>query len=642
MEHIREAILNYKNMNSSGAVLLTGDWGIGKTYYVKNKLIPGLKGEKHTCVLISLFGDSSLEIIKEKTLFAILNEQPGDNKKLLAKALSKIGDLANHIPLVNDKVQIGSLFKSACGHILKKIEINNTLIFFDDFERISSEIKKEDILGFINDLTENHGAKVILMANISKVEGSIKYKEKVLEKTLVYRPDIDSVFDSLITIYEQENKDFYNYLKKNKKFFIDSITKDPPISEKDSNIKEALTNLRILKFALEHWQSVFKIIKSSKTKASTKNNQLKNTWVFTLSSSVMHKVVPRFSPSNNKELEPLDPKELQDLGLDKFISDINVKSEEDKETKEVKAEYQDPLLDIIRRCFYQRTGLKYIFHPQILDFVLEGKTIEKKTFIDSLNKQFYSEKGETKESHQLLDRFIYQPFSFNEEEIRPSLNKLIDHLLKGEFDDVSSYINATSQVLEYANLLPMSEEDIINGTLQGLRKRGKSLGDISNIKLTLSHQHGYFDTPVKKELEKKVKDYLTELESDINDDYEAQAKDLFMKDVVKLHDFMNHQGDFGLKSKQPFLHKITEEEIKKSLANWSPKSIEYMTDILKERFEKNAFMSNVETEYVFLERLEKVIDKLPKDTYTDTLLKKDFLNTVKRVKGYSARLFNKN
>ena len=45
------------------AIMLTGEWGSGKTYYIENELIPFLQDDKkNKCVVISLYG---LEDISE-------------------------------------------------------------------------------------------------------------------------------------------------------------------------------------------------------------------------------------------------------------------------------------------------------------------------------------------------------------------------------------------------------------------------------------------------------------------------------------------------------------------------------------------------------------------------------------------------
>lgn len=62
-------ILNYlKNDITGRAIMLTGEWGSGKSYYVKNTLKPFLEDKdngKHKCVIVSLYGLSDTSEISK-------------------------------------------------------------------------------------------------------------------------------------------------------------------------------------------------------------------------------------------------------------------------------------------------------------------------------------------------------------------------------------------------------------------------------------------------------------------------------------------------------------------------------------------------------------------------------------------------
>lgn len=48
-----------------GAIMLTGEWGCGKTYFIENELRKELE-KTHVIIRISLFGLSSIESIKNE------------------------------------------------------------------------------------------------------------------------------------------------------------------------------------------------------------------------------------------------------------------------------------------------------------------------------------------------------------------------------------------------------------------------------------------------------------------------------------------------------------------------------------------------------------------------------------------------
>ena len=56
-EELNNYILHYlKKDKTHTAIMLTGEWGSGKTYYVENDLIPFLKQNKATAIAVSLYG----------------------------------------------------------------------------------------------------------------------------------------------------------------------------------------------------------------------------------------------------------------------------------------------------------------------------------------------------------------------------------------------------------------------------------------------------------------------------------------------------------------------------------------------------------------------------------------------------------
>ena len=68
-DEMNSFILNYISNDITGrAIMLTGEWGSGKSYYVKNTLKPFLEDNdngKHKCVIVSLYGLSDTSEISK-------------------------------------------------------------------------------------------------------------------------------------------------------------------------------------------------------------------------------------------------------------------------------------------------------------------------------------------------------------------------------------------------------------------------------------------------------------------------------------------------------------------------------------------------------------------------------------------------
>jgi predicted AAA+ superfamily ATPase len=63
---IEKIILDYiEDDRKNQAILLNGEWGCGKTFFIKEMLIPQIDKEKYQIFQISLYGVSSIEIIQD-------------------------------------------------------------------------------------------------------------------------------------------------------------------------------------------------------------------------------------------------------------------------------------------------------------------------------------------------------------------------------------------------------------------------------------------------------------------------------------------------------------------------------------------------------------------------------------------------
>ena len=80
MKYIYEAIKNHLSMKTTGALLLTGDWGSGKTYHIKKEIFPLLENETDFVPLIvSLYGVSNKDDIAQKVLFSYFDKKGKDS-----------------------------------------------------------------------------------------------------------------------------------------------------------------------------------------------------------------------------------------------------------------------------------------------------------------------------------------------------------------------------------------------------------------------------------------------------------------------------------------------------------------------------------------------------------------------------------
>lgn len=271
VDEIRAFISQREN---NGALLLTGKWGCGKTFLV-NQVIEELnQGNDFIAVSISLFGVDSIELlhkeIKNKVFFSRgFEKAQKKSKKIFSRiknfSLDTTYILGETFPIAKsinkaltirwqDYFNVGQYIyccrenTKMTDHIRnkkeKKVIKKRLVLFFDDFER--SKLDRIELMGVINEYSENRGIKVIIIAdeekissnktgknnsNISNEKDDIDntyinttdsnfnysdFKEKLISRTLKIEPDYTTVIDSIINSYKETVKGYKDFLIDNK------------------------------------------------------------------------------------------------------------------------------------------------------------------------------------------------------------------------------------------------------------------------------------------------------------------------------------------------------------------------------------------------------------------------------------------
>jgi hypothetical protein len=175
-KYLKKSIYSY-------AVLIDGEWGSGKTYFVKNTLLPHInkfsstiingKSTKFEPLYISLYSISSIEEISSQIYIQILSKtenrtikkvfQNRTIKKMSQnKTVKKISNLGVKVisDLIKSKdISVSEIIKVMMGDI----DFEKYVLIFDDLERCGLNVN--EVLGYINNYVEHDGIKTIIIAN---------------------------------------------------------------------------------------------------------------------------------------------------------------------------------------------------------------------------------------------------------------------------------------------------------------------------------------------------------------------------------------------------------------------------------------------------------------------------------------------
>ena len=192
---IKDEIINFiERKEETGALLITGKWGSGKSYYIKNLAAELNDAKKEYLCVISLFGIDSVENLTKAVKECYLEA----NSTIFTKTARKIGKIVGKT--VNSGLKVaeaatgGNVAVSAAQKgfssvislgLLDFISVKNYIgrgkskrkfvLVFDDLERC--KINTVDLLGAINEYCENRNIKTIILAAedvILKNEENIK------------------------------------------------------------------------------------------------------------------------------------------------------------------------------------------------------------------------------------------------------------------------------------------------------------------------------------------------------------------------------------------------------------------------------------------------------------------------------------
>lgn len=230
-------INNALQSDNKKVIVLKGDWGIGKTYLWKEEIQSNLP-ILQKCGYVSIFGKSSIQEINRAALTTVYLANKIESKKTKVR---KFLHLADKYTKENEFEKLNFAIQSidALLSIINKENLKNTIICFDDLERMDSNIDFKDFLGFVNDLAEHQECKVVLifnekeLFNIEKVENTNdendpeetdisdnliiynKFKEKTIDLEVAYTPTFEDNFNIACSIINHNLEDKYKNIIKN-------------------------------------------------------------------------------------------------------------------------------------------------------------------------------------------------------------------------------------------------------------------------------------------------------------------------------------------------------------------------------------------------------------------------------------------
>lgn len=274
MNTLEELIYYCREPDPVGALLLSGEWGCGKTYLIEHGLKKAFENEVFV-LRISLFGISSLEgvhaAVKQLWMDAYYQEKGIGGA---AEKAQKAKEIVSKFDFLPDWVKgVASTNWTSFIEIKDKIEEKPVILIFDDLERCRMD--SIDVLGAINDYCENMKFHTIIIANQDKMQTNQKATK--INAEIEYNDSINSKLD--------------NKINKKATLAINIPPKIEPGSISYSEIKEKIIQ-RTIKYIPDYVAIVHTVIESLKCEETESGEEGYKTFVHKCEAGLLELFAP--------------------------------------------------------------------------------------------------------------------------------------------------------------------------------------------------------------------------------------------------------------------------------------------------------------------------------------------------------------
>ena len=455
-EQLTETIIEtYIKADTDYAIMLFGEWGIGKTYYLRNELIPEIESKKYRKPFyISLYGVQSADCVQRSLESQAVTRIISSGKIDSLPALEGLGKLlSNGLGKASAHKCVPTNLELIFSAIPKGILLKNGIVIFDDLERINANDElAHSILGYINTLVEHYCMKVIICGHKEKCVEPLKGRssiEKVIRHRFSFVPahkdgvrnmlklsgmpcftqDIDQHVDATIAMSEEVN----NHSIREIKTAINNFRILDKVAESIPEFGGHTTNQLSLYYSV--LSISFKLLRSERDKSQSKeNNKDLLTTLASSNLSKLNEIPPVYvlfdSPSISKFIEKGIFNKVGIIDSITTIIQMNSKTQNaysmliywsEHDDNEVISAFQtmyqvlsngeQPISDIYVKCIVamvslQEIGVIEIGLDKLLDQVLEGarKALTISSYDISPDYHFYIQK-EGKETNPKLEAF---------------------------------------------------------------------------------------------------------------------------------------------------------------------------------------------------------------------------------------------
>lgn len=454
MQDIAEVVEMYLKMDTSYAVMISGPWGSGKTYFIRNTIIPLIEGTPlyhdnsryYHPVLISLFGQKSIGDIQADiliSLYPILGNKfvklGGSLFKGLFKGALKLSGLEQFADTAADV------------HVDKKdlIKFEELVLIFDDLERRHRELPMEELLGFVNSLVETGNNKILLIANEGAQDDPNYHnlKEKTVGVTVHFQPVLTDSMKNILETRFSAYPTYQQYLTDN----FEAIA---------AQFLANSSNLRVFSFWLSYFQLIYSDVDTAVagiiSLQNLKSEILSNFLGFSMAIAIEYKA-GRIGYGQTNDLERQSRLSVTEMFAEKL-------ARQGKKEKDTEKKYYQ----IFAEQYYG--GRSYFFFPSIFALMTGGGKLRVDQLRDDLKRQYHVTDIAIPPHYERYNQLQYvQVYELEESDYIRLTQQLLEDAEDGKFE-LDSYPTIFHFLIRFNNPLNLDPVQLKDRIIAGIRR----------------------------------------------------------------------------------------------------------------------------------------------------------------------------
>lgn len=231
---LNEILREYSESPEKSAILLHGEWGSGKTFFVQNVAKKHFEdGSKRSdsqraptkVAYCSLNGLRNVDDLFQRLAVSVTTGKLSGTGKKNSKELPRIESLVKEIsrmPIVGKYVPLG-FFSFISQWLLENMK--GVILFLDDLERVNADFRLE-LMGTVHSLfVEEKGMKVVYLCDESRIDDRnyTEAKEKYISRTFRFQADIPFVYDEFILSPKSPLRHSLSLLRSKRYFVLNEV-----------------------------------------------------------------------------------------------------------------------------------------------------------------------------------------------------------------------------------------------------------------------------------------------------------------------------------------------------------------------------------------------------------------------------------